>query len=415
MTREALHVTPASAYETDGHYGDGFEDVASCRACGLALLDLFVSSSNWVNRRSEQVSFIDDRTVHRRVSVDFEVPPGPRLLQADGTETCVIPLALLRRRTLVNFDLRDENNRALQLPQLRQNQALMRCLIRAWAEASYRNARGGTIDFTTPIMVNLDHGVSQEQPGTDVIRTLGDWLDGLTDGDQRKLYESYAALERGHGPLRLPRQDPCFMAVVDRLADSFLLLLFLVDAPVGRNRLVKYSYDERLSLRYRRSGFHYEEGDRAAYSESEGPLRIRDEVRYRLGAAAGLTPTVVRFPVPAAEHTASYHFELEAPPGVLIESAALVAGRPNGNPEEPRVHPDAPHADATLPPARDQALEDAAHRFAVDHVVGAQPRVNLHVVDVPFGSLSRAQAKLIVDPRGWEGAMTAAMAATPIL
>src|SRR4051794_38044966 len=132
MTRPGLHATPDSARMPDGHYGDGLEDVAACRVCGLGLLDLFISSSNWVKRRSEQVSFIDDRTVHRRVSVDFQVPPGPRLLQAECSETCVMPLALLRRRTRVNFDLRDENNRAIQLPQLLQNQSPITFCIPAW-------------------------------------------------------------------------------------------------------------------------------------------------------------------------------------------------------------------------------------------------------------------------------------------
>src|SRR5207253_300019 len=47
-----------------------------CGQCGLRILLLVTTSPAWVFRRVERVSFHDDRTVLRRVTVDFEIPPA---------------------------------------------------------------------------------------------------------------------------------------------------------------------------------------------------------------------------------------------------------------------------------------------------------------------------------------------------
>ncbi len=78
-----------------------------------------------------------------------------------------------------------------------------------------------------------------------------------------------------------------------------------------------------------------------------------------------------RVPVPAAENTASFHFEIDAPKGVQIAKASLLAGRPRHR------------------------------RPSLDHVEGGFPTVGLHVIEVPNGSLSRAQIGLQVVTRGW--------------
>ena len=72
----------------------------------------------------------------------------------------------------------------------------------------------------------------------------------------------------------------------------------------------------------------------------------------------------IHFPVPAAENAASFHFEIDAPEGVQILEASLLAGLP-GNPNP-----------------------------SFDHVQGSFPTVGLHVIEVPKGSLSRVQIGL---------------------
>jgi hypothetical protein len=153
-----------------------------------------------------------------------------------------------------------------------------------------------------------------------------------------------------------------FRAILDRLADNFVLWA-MIPAGGPRRRVLTFSCDEPLHLRYRKPGFR--------------------ENKYKLGkmlrfwrpivwcSALGLTATRIEFPVPAAENTASFHFEIDAPKGVQIARASLLAGRPK------HPHP------------------------SFDHVQGGFPTVGLHVIEVPNGSLSRAQIGLRVVTRGW--------------
>src|SRR5207248_6685635 len=111
--------------------------LSSCRHCGLTMLRLFVRSADWVVRRVENIDFLDERTVRRRVSVDFAAPPeAVAFLRDDGRRVRILPLALMRRKSLINFDLRDEENRPISLLGLRQNQAITLAVARAWADVT---------------------------------------------------------------------------------------------------------------------------------------------------------------------------------------------------------------------------------------------------------------------------------------
>src|SRR3954470_17490755 len=102
-----------------------WDELSNCDRCGIKLLRLFRYSADWVVRRVENGSCVDDSTVRRFVSVDYE-PPGDALTFRcpDGEAVRLLPLAILRRKSLVNFDFRDHDGTALPLIGLRQNQAL---------------------------------------------------------------------------------------------------------------------------------------------------------------------------------------------------------------------------------------------------------------------------------------------------
>jgi hypothetical protein len=58
-------------------------NAAMCRGCGLRILHLWLNSRDWVRRRTEAVTFVDDRTVRRHVTVDFIMPEyAPSLTMA---------------------------------------------------------------------------------------------------------------------------------------------------------------------------------------------------------------------------------------------------------------------------------------------------------------------------------------------
>jgi hypothetical protein len=316
---------------------DAWEEALSCEECGLALLGLLLSSPAWVHRRVESVSFLDHRTVRRRVSVDFTVPESAPRLSMDGSEFRIVPLTIMRRKSLVRFDLRDEHDATVPLLGLRQNQKVTLSVARAWARA----VLGGRLPCD-----------------------VADYLRKLVVGDQDTLLAAFNGARKGYASDELKQVlgDPRFAHLHNRLTDDFVLFA-TIDAERPR-RVLKFRYDEPLTLRYRKSG--YENGK---YLSEGPPVRLWSPARIL--PELGWRPTTIRFPVPAAENTRSFHFEIDAPPGVEIASATILAGRPNSG----------------CP--------------SVDHVSGNLPTVDLHVVDVPRGSLSRAQVELHVVRHPW--------------
>jgi hypothetical protein len=113
--------------------------------------------------------------------------------------------------------------------------------------------------------------------------------------------------------------------------------------------------------------------------------------------------------VPAAELAASFHFHVAAPPQVTIVEASLLAGLPNlyrgDSPDEDRKRWEASRGE---PGSDDDRLR---RRPSFDSVTGGYPNVDLHVVDVPYGSLSRAQVALQASTAGW---LSTAVAATAL-
>lgn len=316
-----------------------------CVECGRLLVLLLLRSSTWVSHRSEHLSFRDDRSVVRSVSVELYVPEqAPVFLGDDGQAYSLVPLSVMRRKTLVNFELRDHDGRSVVLPSLRQNQAITESLLLACAHAALDGAGAG------------DGPVARRQ--------IADFIHQVVSGDQRELSAAYETLRNETAApvvLTLVQQD-IFKALLDRLADNFVLWV-MIPAGAPRRRELTFCCDEPLALRYRRAGFQdgvYQLG------KTLSPWQPRVWL-----SALGFTTTRIRFPVPAAENAASFHFEIDAPKGVQIAEASLLAGRPE-------------HADPSF-----------------DHVQGGFSTVGLHVIEVPNGSLSRAQIGLQVVTRGW--------------
>ena len=288
-------------------------DLSACQVCGLTMLQVFIKSSDWVVRRVEHVTFLDECTVRRGVSIDYVAPSNAvTLSRPGGHEVRILPLAIMRRKSLVNFDFRDHDGRALPLLGLRQNQALTLAAVRAWAAAS------------------LDEQSETISPEVD------EFLDDVIAGDQTELWRAYKRMWAAEPGTQLQRlgTDQLFRAMLDRLANSFVLY-GLHDGPAGERRVIKFSYDEPLTLRYSEAGYRptYDvAGERQNEDENTG---LRSLGWTTLSAAMGFSTTRIVFPVPAAELAASYHFEISAPPEVSIVRAALLAGRPKPEAKEP--------------------------------------------------------------------------------
>jgi hypothetical protein len=102
------------------------------------LAQAVIEWSDWVIRRVEKVRFRDDRSVNRQISVDFVVRPDAPVFRAQGGDHrnfWLVPVSIMRRKTLVNFDLHDEAGNSLPLPGIRLAQYLDESMLHAVARS----------------------------------------------------------------------------------------------------------------------------------------------------------------------------------------------------------------------------------------------------------------------------------------
>jgi len=321
-----------------------------CLDAGRRILLAQLQFSDWVLRRVEKVQFERERSVTREISIDFAVRPDAPVFVTRGDaskEMYLVPLTMMRRRTLVNLALNDEDKNRIPMLGLRFTQQLDEAVMLAAAEAT--------------------------APGLGRSEQVIEFVQEAVAGTAKQVDDA----------LKLFREEVCapphicqlrgrtmFAAMLDRLEQSFTFYV-LLDKTKGTHRVLTLSFEEPTDWTLQR----------AALDDIPGGVRYRPLQKVARGkrlrilglAQLGLTPTRMRFQVPAAENTASYHFEAAAPLGVRIVRASLVAGRPN----EPSRH------------------------ISIDHVVGHAPNVGLHAVEIPNGSLCRVQLDLRVPSGGW--------------
>jgi hypothetical protein len=275
---------------------------------GVRMLRLLAQFDEWVYRRVEAVDFRDDTTVLRKVSVDFRLlPDAPRRTLQDGSVVRLIPLTWVKKRRLKNFDIRDEDGRAVSLVRTTDRDDLISKGLTAFAETV----------------------LDEPRLASDVARDIEDIVGGLREDSMNLLNEWMNA---GPGTTRYRLlSEPVFSVLLRRAAHNTVLVVALKDQP-GAHRILKYCYEERVTF-----------GRPEAGSGRRRSGRLRDGME----AALGFDPRRARFSAPAIQDAQSYHFEVAAPPGVDITEAVLFGGRqyersdsvydwePGG---EPRVH-----------------------------------------------------------------------------
>jgi hypothetical protein len=81
---------------------------------GFTIHALLVEPASWIHRRVETVEVLDHVSVRRRVSLDLTIDNKHEAFSPrDARSIGMIPLTLLRKETLRNFDLRDPDGKAL--------------------------------------------------------------------------------------------------------------------------------------------------------------------------------------------------------------------------------------------------------------------------------------------------------------
>lgn len=347
-----------------------------CTEVGRRLLWLQFRFSRWVLRRVEKVEFDHDRRVVRRTTIELSVPTEAPEIVVGEERYWLVPLSVMRRRTLVNLDIGDEQGSTIRMLGLRFTQALDEAMLRAAALIALDT--GQLPDDLSSLISAVVSGTRSEVESAklSVADARGD---SLTEEERKRVdpLQDESTLKVLHNPL--------FAATLERLWHNFTLYA-LLPVDLGRQRLIRLSVDEPTEWKIQKPKLD-DDGSVTTYR----PFATR--ARLPVLSVIGLRPVRLRFLTPSAENCTSYHFEFTAPPGVRIARATLLAGRPQ------------PGTGGTV-----------GHGVTVDDVTPRGPTAGLHAVEVPNGSLCRAQIDLRVPSQGWLGTLlTAAFACLSVV
>ncbi len=254
----------------DERYAQASQSVA------LACLELLTDEPRWIHRRVETIDLLAQELVRRQVSVDVTVPEtllDDLRIGADGP-WCV-PIAILEKRPLRHFDLREHHE--------------SRSILGA--------SSGG------PIAAGLVTAAARLAVAPDALEPdVASLLELIARSDLEDARSAMAELRaRAAQTAQIARvvEDETSGYFLATFAESYMLVALLADA--GGRRILKYAYDEHL-----RFG---EEASRAR----------------RLARRLGWSPFVVDVAVPTAAHAASYHAEVVVPEELRLDAWILDA------------------------------------------------------------------------------------------
>jgi hypothetical protein len=244
---------------------------------GTVFLWLLRNPRAWVHRRVETCAFVDDRWSRRWISIDCTPPEQIEGQSTVGLLDCV-PLALLAKRPLRGFDLRDADGRALSVLTSDEN-----------TEISYRALAG----FAGSLI--------EEEIEQVVLDDLRDIVSPSRTATLRGLASMYGATEeKSKSPATKQRRQlishGAFASTASELGENFLLLTPLC-GELGVRRIYKYGFED--------------------------PLERQSDVWRGTAARLGLTAARLVLELPAARSAGSFHCEIEAPPDLEITKAKI--------------------------------------------------------------------------------------------
>jgi hypothetical protein len=370
------HVEPADLSLAKARdFADGTYACDFCDECGCRLARACIQWSDWVLRRTENVRFSDDRCVNRIISIDLLVREEAPLYRAPGGKPFwLVPVSIMRRKTLVNFYLRDEDGNDIPLPGLRLVQHLDESVLRSVA------------------LRELQHDLGQEAQAF-----IHDVISGSPDQVKRRMSQLDEAAATPRDITRLQNINGVFIRMLRRMAYCSTLYAFIEADTLRRHRVLRMSVEEPLDFSYKPEERELllaepDPGGSQRPRAKGGVLSWFKRQMLKLAVAMGWATTKVRFRVPAAENATSFHFEIQAPPGVDIVEASILAAVPEANREPENLDP-----------------------WQYDHIRMRLPTVGLHVTSVPNGSFSTAQVDFQVSIRGWYATMLLSCWATFLL
>jgi hypothetical protein len=295
---------------------------------GLTLLWLLAQAAdretlNWVNRRVEQLEFLDTRAVRWRVSIDFTIPPGAPVVQDGGRVLRLVPLTSWKKGNLVAFNICDEAGSTMWLPASEYTTGLFSSALEYWATEILRRAQSVDPHAKSQDPAALREPLKElvsakpaersnkkpkrkrkedEEPAIagDVIKAAID--NELTDHQIKAAQEFATTLNRLHQTPEFKSQVKSFNSQMAELSRNFIVVAAVTGLP-GTRRVLKLTF------------------------ESDIKFRLPKDWMSRLWQSLGWRAW--RLDVLIGGRGGSHHLEVAAPPGVDI---VQISARPAYNP-----------------------------------------------------------------------------------
>jgi hypothetical protein len=233
---------------------------------------------DWVNRRVEQIGFVDEDTIHRVVSIDLTLP-GPQL---PSRLKFPLPVAWHRKSLLRNFSLRDEVGIALPIATRAEHAHLSGVFLTDTVNGVLRGRRGRSDLLATayPLLRKLPY-----ETDLGLSRILVSQIN-----DCGRLWNT---------PPSTPGEKLMYRWIT--LFQDYFLLLVPLKYRIGQRRIIKMSFDQPIS-------------SKATPGSSETPAG---------GFSGRPKGTTVKEPALGIELTqaglaGSYHVEISAPEQLRI-------------------------------------------------------------------------------------------------
>lgn len=261
----------------------------------LSVLELHLCSDKWVHHRLHQVTFQDDTTVRHCFTVDLTVPKQSCSVRGPETRRVrLLPLDLLPKQNLVNFEICDQAGKSLSYLTSSQVRILTAVMLTEYAEGLLSEPLPDGIGQHIKDLVTADPIDAEAQE---------DWEHVIfADSDVQAVKNQLDKMVE-------------FTSILKRLTSNHILLV-PVEAVPGTRLKMRYCLDYPVEY------------------------VLKEDPKEGLGEQLGWRCTRIDFPLEAAAETEIYHFEVEDPPGVDLAMAAIFEcpAPSNGTTPEPTIH-----------------------------------------------------------------------------
>ena len=291
----------------------------------VVVLALVSNFARWIHRRVECVTFLDDVTIRRDVSVDFTVP-GDSAAYGPTEELPWIPLTFLQKELLRGFDLRDGHGQPVPMLTRSENS---------------HHAGGSLVAAAREVLTDRLQIPMVPSSIKDVLIEVAGADSAEAESARRAWQEMSAKPGKDQAAWTELVADEGFDALAQALARNFILFAVTPPKP-GKRQIMKFSYEERfddalpfdvlgrLHLVLAQDGWR--DKWRAAVNRPPNKMEQPDAVaedpgaegwKRRAAITLGWHVKTVSLTMPAANLASSFHVEVPAPPDMEIDSALL--------------------------------------------------------------------------------------------